>query len=373
MSTQLLHDVVLRLVDFITRRRSGGYLLMKTGAVVLVSTLGFDVAFQIGFQAPSQGWSIQFGVGNGLPKWVCLTAYVLGSLAFSCGALLVGLDAAAQFQRERRSKLIVIELRGLHSGPDTPAFNQILPAFRGHRVEMAVDFRPRRSGELVDPYLMLEQMRSLKGAVQSTAARADGRDVDVALGGLAAVPALFLLGVLFEDESARVIYDWDRTRRIWKRPEGSDDGDRFLPPEGLDALGGAKRAVLVVAASYSVAPEDIAATFDPTSPVVSLRMKDPRADRFWSEEKQQACEVAFRDTLQGISQAGIGEVDLVLAAPASLSIRFGTAYDERLISAVNVYQFEKSSSPPYPWGIRMPSHGRPDPQVVITGPKSLLL
>lgn len=370
MSNHLLRDVVLRIVDFVTRRRSGGFLLMKGGVIVLLATLGLDVVLQVGFQAQDQGWTFQLGVGNGLPKWMCVTAYILGALAFAVGGILVGLDAGAQFLQERRSKLVVIELRGLHGGPDTPALNQILPEFRGHRVELAVDFRPRRSDELVDPDLILEKMRSLKDTVQSITARSDGRDIEVALGGLAAVPALFLLGVLFEDESARVIYDWDRTRRIWKAPEGADDGERFLPPEGLDALVGARKAVLVVAASYSVAPEDVSATFDQTYPVVALRMRNPRADRFWSEEKQQSCAAAFRDTLQGISQAGIEEIDLVLAAPASLSIRLGAAYDKRLNAAVTVHQFEKSLSPPYPWGIRMPNHGQSAPEVVRTSPKS---
>ncbi len=47
-----------------------------------------------------------------------------------------------------------------------------------------------------------------------------------------------------------------------------------------------------------------------------------------------------------------------LAAPVSLSIQMVMAYDSRLMPDLIVYQYEKSISPPYPWGIQMPTHGQ---------------
>ncbi|MCY1537490.1 SMODS-associated and fused to various effectors sensor domain protein [compost metagenome] len=88
-----------------------------------------------------------------------------------------------------------------------------------------------------------------------------------------------------------------------------------------------------------------------------LRIETPLADRFWSEQKQAALAAQFRDAVQQLSAIGVRKLHLVVAAPASLSVRLGMSYDRRLFPDAVVYQFEKGLSKPYPWGLQMPTVG----------------
>lgn len=116
---------------------------------------------------------------------------------------------------------------------------------------------------------------------------------------------------------------------------------RFLPPEGMPPAGAAEEAILVVEASYAVNQADVTASFVSSLPVVRLRCETPLADRFWSEQKQGALAAQFRDAVQQLSAAGVRRLHIIVAAPASLSIRLGMCYDRRLLPDVAVYQFEK--------------------------------
>ncbi len=354
MLKQLLYSTVHRLVDWLTRRRSVGTPLMKYGAVVVVATLGMDYLAQVSFRSPDAEWSAKLATGQGLPAWLVILACGAGLLSFIVGGLIL----FAEFRREHRQRLVVVELRGLHTSPDTPAKDAVLPDFRGQRLTALIDFRPQGSGAVVDPAFMLEKLNSIGPTVQSLAAGADKSDVHLAVGGLAAVPALFLAGMIADDESHVTVFDWDRNLKAWRAVEGPDDGDRFLPLEGLDTLADAPEAILVVEASYPVNRDDISKSFDSRIPVVGLRVAKPLADRFWSLEKQSALTLAFRDAVQTLMSHGVKKVHLALVAPASLCIRFGMAYDKRLMPEIVVYQFERTQIPPYPWGVEMPTHGR---------------
>ena len=88
-----------------------------------------------------------------------------------------------------------------------------------------------------------------------------------------------------------------------------------------------------------------------------MRIEDPLVNKFWSITKQDAIAKAFIETVQHLLQCGVQRLDLIIAAPASLSIRLGMAYDRRLFPDVAVHQYEKSTASGYPWSFRMPTHG----------------
>lgn len=349
MLKQLAYTVVTRLLDWFTRPRSVGVALLKYGALVVAGTIGTDLAIQVARQAEKGGWSFSFGTGQGIPLWVTLLCAGVGVLMLLVGMAIV----LTEFFRERRRRLVVIELRGLHLSPDTPAIDKVVPTFRGDRRHLLLDFRPHGPGSLVDPAHLLERVSSLKSTLQTLVEGADKRDVQVAVGGLASVPALFLAGFLLDDESQVHLYDWDRSAKSWRAIEGPDDADRFLPLEGLATVDGTKDVVLVVEASYAVNQADVSASFDADLPILRLRVANPLADRFWSEEKQRALTAAFRDAVQLISAEGVKIIHLVAAAPASLNLRMGMSYEKRLFPILIVYQFEKGSAKPYPWGMQM--------------------
>ena len=123
--------------------------------------------------------------------------------------------------------------------------------------------------------------------------------------------------------------------------------------------------MLAVSLSYMVNLPALNATF-PSLGVVELQAEEVVADRYWSSQKQEAVVSSFRAVAQEILHRGVNRIHLVLAAPASLSIRLGMTYDRRLLPELLVYQFERSTTPPYPWAFAMPTHGRPDAQLVRT-------
>jgi uncharacterized integral membrane protein len=333
--------------------------MLKYGAFVIVGTLGTDFMVQFAHNTGDESLSFSFGLGQGIPLWLALLCAAAGLLLLIVGGGIL----FAEFRRERRRRLIVIELRGLHANPDTPAVNKVVPKFRGDRRHLLLDFRPQSSGAQVDPTYMMERILSLKGTMQSLVDGVDKRDVEVAVGGLAAVPGLFLVGMLLDDEAAVHIFDWDRNIRDWRALDGPDDEVRFLPLQGLEAAKDAEDVVLVVEASYSISPTDVASTFDGCWPILNLGIEAPMADRFWSEDKQRELTAVFRDTVQRIAGQGCKRIHLLLAAPSSLSLRLGMCYDKRLFPDLFVYQFERTRQPSYPWAVEMPMNGRA-PRVV---------
>lgn len=354
MPRQLSYTTVItRLLDWLTRPRSAGIALLSFGVALVVGAANMDFVVHLAYQIGSDGWSLSVGTGEGIPRELTLLVAVVGLVLVLIGAAIL----VAEYRRERRRRLVVIELRGLHSSPDTPAVEKVVPSFRGDRRHLLLDFRPHGPGALVDPAHLLERVSSMKSTLQTLVEGADKRDVQVAIGGLASVPALFMAGFLLDDESHVHLYDWDRSTKSWRSIDGDDDADRFLPLEGLASTDGTKDVVLVVEASYSVNPADISASFDADMPVLRLRVMNPLADYFWSEEKQRALTAAFRDAVQLISAKGVKTIHLVAAAPASLILRMGMSYEKRLFPQLVVYQFEKSSAKPYPWGVQMFGHG----------------
>lgn len=354
MLSQLFYTVTTRLLEWFTRPRSVGIALLKYGSALVVATAGADYAVQFARQSKEDGgWSFSFGTGQGIPFWLTLVFAGTGLALVAVGVIIL----VADYRRERRCRLVVIELRGLHASPDSPAVEKVVPTFRGDRRHLPIDFRPQGLEGRVDPAYLLERVSSMRTALHTLVDGADKRDVQVAIGGLAAVPALFLAGMLLDDESHVHLYDWDRSAKCWRALDGADDSVRFLPPEGMPPVGAVEEAILVVEASYAVNQADVTASFASSMSVVRLGIETPLADRFWSEQKQAALAVQFRDVVQQLSAAGVRKLHLIVAAPASLSIRLGMCYDRRLLTDIAVYQFEKGLSKPYPWGLQMPTVG----------------
>jgi hypothetical protein len=192
-------------------------------------------------------------------------------------------------------------------------------------------------------------------------------DVSVAVGGVAAVPGMFFIGMRMEDESLVERYDWNRDLKSWRLIDGIDDGNRPTPLEIPTFLPPDAEVVLAVSASYRVDDAAIAATF-PGLPLVRLAALKIEANSYWSQEVQLQFSKAFRSAVQELLHRQVKRIHLVLAAPASLALLLGSTYDERLHPELIVYQFEKSSTPPYPWGILLPHHGSAEPKVARAVP-----
>lgn len=364
MTKHLFFKFVHRAIEWLFRPRTLALVFLKNGVVLLVAVLGLDILAQADFQGVSTAWSFRIASGEGLPKWAMLGAFGLGCMLAILGIIVAAQRAWADIKKEARQKLIIVELRGLHNSPDSPAKGAELGEYIGQKEWVQVDFRPQGKDALVDPELALAQIGGIETTVEILAAGRDKGDIHLAIGGLAAVPALFLAGMLVDDETNVTLYDWDRSAKIWRLVEGSDDGKRFEPLEGAEVVAGTREVVLAVSVSYPIDTQALRQTFGASMPIARLTSNEILADRFWSEEKQQAYAASLRDAIQKLMTVGVQRIHMVLAAPASLSIRMGMAYDRRLMPDLIVYQYEKTAAPPYPWGIQMPTHGHTHAKVV---------
>lgn len=347
-----------RIVDFVLRKRSIAGALMRGGSAITVTALASGWVLGIGYWDPQHHFGLNLQTTDGVPGGVVLGVLTLGLLVFILGVVIGIWDWRRERSAEDKRKTIVIEIRGLHSSPDTPASNARLGLPKGSRDWQVVDFRPSSEWQLVDPVLALEKIAAVKRSVETACGARAKEDVTVALGGLAAVPCMFLVGMLFDDESNVLVYDWDRNQRVWRLTDDLDDGKRMLPLSPAATPTGCKEALLAVSASYAVDEQAIFRSFGLGMPVVHLRSAEMLADRLWSADKQQAFVVAFRDAVQRLMSQGIERIHLILAAPASLCIRMGMAYDRRLMPELVVHQYERTAEVPYPWGVQMPTHGR---------------
>jgi hypothetical protein len=356
----IIRSLFLPFWEWLLRPRNVGLSLITAGVCLLVAPFSFDGQGQLDYADETRRLSLKAATGSSLPQWMAPTAYVAGGILVFAGLIVVFLD----IRRTSRKVAVVLELRGLHSSPDTPAkdANLCLP---GQKIWQPIDFRPKDESELVDPSFALQRLMAFKSVLQTHAGGRDPNDVAVAVGGLAAVPALFLAGLLLDDESQVTLYDWQRDKKRWQLVDGPDDGKRMMPADYSQLPAGTTEAVLAVSLSYQVDLPKVQATF-PTLGVVELRAEEVAADRYWSSEKQEAVVSSFRAVVQELLHRGVTRIHLLLAAPASLSIRLGMAYDRRLLPELLVYQYERSSTPPYPWAFAMPTHGKPDASLVVT-------
>ncbi len=346
------------LIDWIFRRQSTGLTLIRLGAALLPVVA---ISLTVGVTIPTKDGPFVFSWDtSGNPALISYGIFAGAIAMIVGGALLIIRDV----HRENREKVVVIEARGLRDWQGDPLEKAVPIALRGRRDTLMVDVRQGLvDGQIVSPERALQK---LAGVPDDIARRTDGldrADVSFVLGGLAPVPLLFLLGVIVDDEHRTVFMDWDRRSRAWRPLDESDDGRRF-DITGLSAVStGTARVGLCVSASYDVLDADVRLV-EPTAPIVRLELQDRSTASHWSEGKQQQLSQQFLDTVMALSRRGVTEIALFLAAPASLSLRFGTVYDRRNLPGVTVNQFEQADARKFPWAVRMPVAGLATPQLV---------
>ena len=355
--TMFLQNITLRVLEWVIRPRNIGLKLIGSGVALLGITLGVDVFGQVDYMDGQRKLSFKFATGDSLPAWMTLGAYLTAACLVLTGLAVVLYSFINSERLASRRLCVVVELRGLHSSPDTPAKDADLGSLPRQRQGLKIDFRPKTEDELVNPRLALQQLAAMKTNICAASEGRDPSDVAIAVGGLGAIPALFLAGMLIDDESAVTLYDWQRDSKRWRLVDGPDDGKRMLPTDFSGLPEGVREIVLAVSLSYYVDRSAIKASL-PLLGVVELRAELVKADTFWSTEKQQAVVTTFRDAVQELMHRGITRIHLIVASPASLAIRLGMSYDRRLFPELLVYQYERSCVPPYPWAFQMPTHGQ---------------
>lgn len=345
-----LDNFIAGAIDCLWRRRSTGLTLIRISITVLLALLGTSWALEIIVPSSSGLYQVTFDMNQGTPAYVIIVSLIITVILFIAGVALLILEQRSLSKK----RAIAIELRGLRDTSGQPLKDKIPRIILGRRDQILVNIR-RSDGRIFDPEDALQQIVHLPTSIANIEAGVDRADIGYVAGGLAPVPFSFLMGIQLDDESSVMLMDWDRNGNYWRVLDGNDDGCRFVI-NGIDEIGQAEEIVLSVSVSYQTNLTAITSTFS-GHPIVSMTLPILATDGHWSEAKQTALAQEFFNTTRALCGTNVKRVNLILAAPNSVVIRFGRIYDKRNLPALTVWQYENGQNPPYPWGVNMPVAG----------------
>ena len=364
----LAHQAAERLVDYVFHRPGWPIRLLGAGVTLIVGGLG------IGGLAGDLTWMqadqvLRLAVhsnGGGLSVQWSQIAVCVGLALLLVGIVLGSRDHIVDRRQAGERRVVVIEHRGLHQTVDTPLADAVPRRVQGHVDAMPIDHRQVTStSHIGSPEDALFQIAGLRQQLRQKRQAVGPKDIKLVYGGMAPVPLTFLTGMMIDNEADLIVMDWDRFESRWRELDGADDGER-LNIVGLDELtSGTTEVAVAVAISYPSDIESIRSTLGDI-PLVRASLTNLSTSNHWSGEKQAALAKDFTGLLGKLLANEITFVHLFIAAPNSVVFNLGRHYDDRLHPDAVVYQYERSALPPFPWAIRLPTHGRNAPTIVKT-------
>ncbi|WP_421731899.1 SAVED domain-containing protein [Brevundimonas sp.] len=345
-----VHYFLRSATDWIFRKRHPGLALIRW-ALFLAAFLAGGLAFSLTLPFTTGPMNLSYTTDTGPASVITWILLLLVLVLVAVGLWLLFADR----KQLARQRVIAVEFRGLHDGGGAALEDAVPDRFDARRDGLVMDVRQGLiDGVIVDPEVAVRKLASLRDQLASRESGRDRRDLRYVVGGIAPVPLLFLAGLLLDDETPVTFMDWDRSARIWRELDGPDDGARFTV-SGLDALEDDADAI-VLAIGYSF-PVDLPAAQARVGdlPVVALTAPSHSTTTHWSEDKQKALSQQLIDVMIAIKGKRAKLIHIFLAAPASLTLRFGTHYDQRLYPRAIVHQYEGGSPSRFSWAIRLPT------------------
>ncbi|ANC81568.1 SAVED domain-containing protein [Pseudomonas putida] len=348
-----------KLVDWIVRPKNLGLTLIRNGAVVIGLSLAGGIVGQVAYKSDSTQLQANVDTTGGPATWISIIAFSVGVLMILVGFFL-NLQDRKQLARKR---VLILEQKGLFR-IDTPLDTAVKTIVGGTVDTILVDIREGiTEGRITNPDIALRKVVDGRGDLVRRLDGQNKNDIEIVYGGLMAVPFTFLTGCLLDDESGGIkVFDWDRLGvGQWRLIQsGIDDMQRLQTVSAIADR--AEEVVLALSVSYPVDEAGIASSF-PGLPIMHMKMDDLSSNAHWTLEKQGALAEQFLQALKGLSSQGARTIHLIIAAPNSLVFNLGRIYDRRLLPSAIVYQYERSSSPAYPWGVALPSHSHNEPSI----------
>ncbi len=334
-------------IDWYFRTKATPRYLMSTGLLLTApSGIAWGVIASINIQDKPITATLTYGNASS-------TLSLLGLIVFIIGLFFELAAHRREIARENKRRIAVIEVRGLRGVTGSPLAEAVPKSIKGIKDPLLISLKPKDDGQ-IDPTAALREISTVVTSLQQREQGHDREDIVRVFGGLAPVPFLFLTGVMLDNEqSLKAILDWDRDRLKWRELDGLDDLHRFAPSNVRDLPDKTDEVILAVSASFQVDLDGAKKTVG-NLPTVELNLEKRSTTSHWSEDKQIALAATFRDTVQVLVDKGVKKIHLFLAAPASLSFRFGTQFDKRMSPETIIYQYERKESPPFPWGISLP-------------------
>lgn len=356
---KILYYVVRRLVDWFTRVRSP-FAYMLTSGVFLIGLIFLGINFSLIVPTHKGPFFFSFDSGSTIPPPIVWSTFVVAVVLLLFGAI----GAYLEFRRSSRKRVFVIEVRGLRDWNGTSLEKAIPSHLQGQRELVVIDLRQRvEDGVIVDPEAAMNRIAEIRSQIETREHGRERSDLSYVYGGIAPVPLTFLAGVCLDDESLITILDWDRNELCWRELDEQDDGQRFKVTGTEKNRSFNPKVTVAISASYKV---DIAGALKRTGDAdfVHLELEEASFSSHWSQEKQSKLSSQFLEVMKYLQDRGVKEIDLFLAGPNSLVLRFGMAYDKRNLPALTVYQYDRGATPPFTWGIQMPVAGKTRPNVV---------
>lgn len=338
---------ISKIIDWITRQRRPGFVLITAG----VSILGAKSVFNFAVTGTFSWGSLSIGTTGGN----LITDYLVplaGIILCSVGLFLITISEIQSHRQNSRKRLILITGNGLRTTLGTGLEKIAGKVLKGNIHPLPIDITQRiRDGFVIEPESTFKkQILPAKENIGQLIENAIPEETQVAYGGFLPVPFTFFLGNALDDKGHITVFDWDRQNEEWRliSEENNDDGESFTS-EDIRILP-SKEIVLVVSCSYKVSMEQVEDSFKNMS-IEHLKLENNSFGNHWSLTKQRRLSLEFAEKIKSLSDKGIQTVHLILAAQSSLVLNLGRRYDSRNMPDVIVYQYERSGQPPYPWGI----------------------
>ncbi|KHL76116.1 hypothetical protein PpSQ1_01650 [Pseudomonas putida] len=351
-----------KIVDWFVRPKNIGICLIRYGTVIIGASLAGSLVGTIRYISASTQLQANIDTTGGPATWMAIAAFALGVLMVIAGVVL-NLHDRKQLARQR---VLLLEQKGLFK-IDSPLDAAVKNTVGGTVDTILVDIREGiTEGRISNPEIALQKVVDGRGDLVRRLDGQNKNDIEIAYGGLMPVPFTFLTGCLLDDEGGGIkVFDWDRLGAgQWRLIQSAvDDGQRLRTVTAL--ADHTEEVVLALSISYPVDEPSIAITF-PGVPVMHMKMSELSSNAHWSLEKQSAIAEQFHQALKEIAGRGVKTIHLVIAAPNSVAFNLGRIYDRRLLPAAIIYQYERSYTPPYPWGVSLPSHSQNQPAIVHT-------
>ena len=352
-----------KLLNWLVSPRNFGLKLASFGLLFLGFPSAINWAVDFAGNADSSVLKVHISSSD-IPNWLTIASYLLGGLLVIFGLIIGILHNFQDRQLASRRRVLAVEFRGMIDTTDVPLVHAVKGTVLTQTEEILFDVREHvKRGTVSEIELALSKISRLPERLKEKSLGRDRADIRVFAGALMPVPLQFYAGFLFDDETSLTLMDWQRNEGKWRSLDEIDDLERFMPcalPEH-----GSSQIVLAVSISYEVDYEGIEKCFQ-NMPIVRLRQKIPTVNSSWSEDKQQALGQQFLIIVGQLANLGIKKIHLILAAPSSLCVRLGSLYDHRNFPELIVYQYEKTNSKAYPWGVLMPTHGIEKHDVITT-------
>lgn len=342
-------SLIGKLVDFYVRPRHISAHIFRA-SISLLGVLALGGGFSLIYKDRNSNQELAFSWGDGPGEFAFWALFFVATVSTFFSLLMALRRSELELKELQVSRVLAIELRGLVDTADSPLIRAIPAKTAGRRESCLVDVRRLVMGPTPNIPEALNELAQLRRHIRLIAAGTSREHLTIVAGGVMQVSLLFYAGVLLDDEGRVQLMEWERAAGHWRELDEQDNEERFSI-SGLDKVQSLSPDVVVaVSASYLADLAGIAQTF-PEMPVVHARLPDPKPNTLLSESMQKELTRQFTSIMAELANRSVGIVHLILAAPATLCIRLGQAYDPRNMPTLKCYQRERDQTPPYPWHI----------------------